>query len=282
MDFEMIVKDISELNLNLYDLSIYTCDGIRTHRFQPCNNCNNSYSVAKVFVMTALGMLWDEKKIRMTDPLSMYFDIPSSAGLGWKLATIEHAVTHRLGFDEGFLDIDTEDTTTYPTDDYLSMVFSHPLTHIPGTHVQYSDAAYYLLSRLFSIVANENIDTFLNRRLLKPLRFREAAWSRCPLEYPVGATGLYISSEDMVKLGALYLEDGMWNGQRILSNEWVERVISREYEFHTMTSSGLIGKGGMYGQMLVFSKEQNFAVACHAHEESDRCQLLIEYMDGLK
>jgi len=282
MSFESLTQDIAALGLNLYDFALYTPEGIKTHRFQPCSNCANSYSVAKLFVVTALGLLWDEGKIRMDDPLSLYFDIPAGAAPGWQYATVEHAVTHRLGFGEGFLDIDTEDTTQYPTEDYLSMVFAHPLAYAPGTESQYSDAAYYLLSRLVSRVSGETLDRFLSRRLLRPLRFHEAAWSCCPQGYPIGATGLYISAGDMVKLPALYLKNGEWAGTQLLSREWVALAIDREYELHPLFENGsLIGKGGMHGQMAAFSKDKRLAVAWHAHETRDGIGRLTELLSQL-
>ena len=281
--FESMIEGIKRLNLNLYDLALYTNDGIRVHRFQPCNNCNNSYSVAKAFVMTAVGLLWDDGLLNVTDPIFPLFAgvCPPDTDPGWRLATVEHALTHRLGFDKGFLDIDTEDVTAYSTDDYLSIVLSHPLAYLPGTYKQYSDAAFYLLSRLVSRAAGENVDSLLLRRIFQPMRFHEVAWSRCPHGYPIGATGLYISAEDLVKLGVLYMNGGVYEGRRLLSEEWVQKSIAQEYEFTMMTHNGLIGKGGMYGQALVFSREKRFAVACHAHEENRAGQRLIEYLDGI-
>lgn len=277
MDFAKLVRGIAALHLNLYDIALYTPQGVRACRLQPCSKCLNSYSVAKLFVVTALGMLWDEGKIRMSDPIHRYIDIPAGAPDGWHRATLEHAVTHRLGFDEGFLDIDTEDASEYP-EDYLSVVFSHPLPHEPGTHEQYSDAAYYLLSRVVSAVSGEKLDAFLRRRLLTPMKFREAAWSCCPLGHPVGATGLYIGAEDMVKIAALYLEGGVWQGERLLSREWTEMAIERGYEIHPYGESGLIGKGGMCGQAAVFSRDKRFALAWHAHERREPMKKLEAYL----
>lgn len=281
MDFDRIVRDIEALRLNLYDFAMYTSGDVYMHRFHPCSNCLNSYSVAKLFVVTALGMLWDEGKIRMEDPIGLYIDIPESAPPRWRRVTIEHAVTHRIGFDEGFLDIDTEDAAEYPQEDYLSMVFAHPLQHEPGEHEQYSDAAYYLLSRLVSAVSGETLDAFLRRRLLQPLGFREAAWSCCPLGYPVGATGLYIGAQDMVKLVALYLEDGVWQGKRILSGEWVRMAMEREYELHPYGGGDMRGKCGMCGQAAVYSEKLNCAFAWHAHEKREGMKRLEAYFAAL-
>ena len=281
MNFEAVIREIESLGLNLYDFALYTPQGTHFHRFQPCSNCLNSYSIAKAFVVTALGMLYDEDRLAPEDPIGKYLPIPQGADPRWHEATLEHAITHTLGFDEGFLDIDSEDATLYGTEDFLSIVFSHPLAHPPGTHEQYSDAAYYLLSRVVSSAAGENLDTYLNRRLIRPLRFREIAWSRCPYEYPIGATGLYIGAQDMVKLGALYLQDGVWQNQRLLSSSWVNLVIQKGYEFTPIKETSLLGKGGMYGQLVAFSKEKDYAVAYHAHETGEGRKHLPKYLDRL-
>lgn len=270
MDFQKVVQGIGSLGLNIFDFALFDGNEVFTYKFQPCNRCNNSYSVAKAFVITALGILWDEGRFRVTDPVIKYFpeELPKSLDPKWQLVTVEHVITHCIGLDIGFLDIDTDDMKAYPTDDYLHLVLAHPLAYMPGQHSQYSDAAYYLLSRLVTKLSGEKLDTFLWKRLLYPLQFTEVAWSRCPREYPIGATGLYISTEDMLKLGMLYLNDGFYQGVRYISHQWVEMVFSRNYELHPMSVNGLIGKGGMYGQAIVIHRGNRFAAAWHGHVEN--------------
>ena len=282
VDWDRLIDDIAKMKLNMYDLALYTPEGVRVHRFQPCNRCNNCYSVAKLFVMTAVGMLWDDGLLEMTDPLEKHFRFPARIHPGWHLATVEHAMRHTLGFSQGFLDIDVEDMTRYPTDDYLSMIFQKPLDYVPGTHHQYSDAAFYLLCRLVDHVSGERMDRLLYRRLFRPMGFGEVAWSRCPKDYPLGATGLYMSAEDVLRLAVLFLHGGEYEGQRIVSSEWVRRAIAREYEFSVLGPGGLIGKGGMYGQMCAFSREQHFAIAWHGHMDDACGERLVSYLDELR
>ncbi|MBE5774837.1 MAG: beta-lactamase family protein [Clostridiales bacterium] len=281
MVFKNLIPLVEKIGINLYDMAFYQDGQIQEHRFQLCNNCNNCYSVAKAFLMTAVGMLQDDGLIDVKKPISFYMSslIPKDADPAWQVATVENALTHKLGFNTGFLDIDVEDVTAYPTDDYLDMVFRHPLHYLPGQQFQYSDAAFYLVSRLISCVSGENVDVFLKRRLFKPMGFRESAWSCCPRNYPIGATGLYTSAYDMVKLPALYMQKGMWNGERLLSEQWINRAIGNEYELHPRTPE-LIGKGGMYGQMILFHTEKHYAIAWHAHNtDNEKIQQLIECID---
>lgn len=282
MTFKEMIPEIEKLGINLYSMAFFQDGQIQEHRFQLCNNCNNCYSVAKVFTMTAVGLLCDDGLIEVKKPLSFYMSelMPKDADPAWRIATVEDALKHKLGFDKGFLDIDVEDVNDYPTNDYLDMVFHHPLRYLPGQHAQYSDAAFYLLSRLVGCVSGQKMDEFLNKRLFQPLKFHETAWSRCPKDHPMGATGLYVSAYDMVKLAALYQLGGVWEGRQILSQEWVNKAIGNEYELHVRTASGLTGKGGMYGQLLLFNREKNFAVAWQAHHrKNEDIQRLIDFID---
>lgn len=283
MNFEKMIADISAMKLNLYDLALYQDGRIQTHCFAPCNRCNNSYSVAKAFIMTAAGLLWEEKKLRLSDTFYALFPDKFTAGSdpGWRLVTLEHAMTHRVGFAQDALDIDCEDATAYPTDDYLRYLFSLPLAFRPGQQRVYTDAAFYLLSRAVSLIAGERVDELLYRRVLAPLRYREIAWSRDPEGYPIGATGLYISAEDMVKLGALYMQGGVYGGKRLLSKAWVDLALENEYEFHSMAANGLTGKGGLLGQGLCFEREKGFAVAWHACQSGAGVKQMVSYFDGL-
>lgn len=273
MNFESIVQGLASLGVNLYDFALWTPDGgIQSHRFQPCNRCNNSYSVAKAFTMTAIGLLRDDGKLNVTDSLGSIFGCDA-----WNNVTIEHALTHRIGYGQGYMDIDVEDISEYPTDDFLKLALGYPRPYAPGEHYQYTDAAFYLLSRVVDHVSGEKLDALLWRRVIKPMGFQEIAWSRCPHEYPIGATGLYISSHDMVKLGALYLNNGLWNGRRLISSEWISLAEKRGYELHA-AADGILGKGGMYGQFLGYSREKNIAFAWHAFDDGKSRKSILDYL----
>ena len=231
------------------------------------NPCQNTYSVAKSFTMTAVGLLYDRGLIRPEDKVSgILADELPETGMDprWHDVTVDMALTHRLGLPVGFLDIDVNPSGQFGWD-YLRYMLTYPLVYDPGTDYKYSDGAFYLLSRIVSNLAGMPMDTFLWKELFFPLGFQEMAWSRCPMGYPMGATGLYISSEDMAKLGQLYLEKGIYGGQRILSEEWVHLALSREYAFEWDENHRSFAKGGMCGQRLMAVPEDRLVVALQAY-----------------
>ena len=255
---------------------------VRLQKVVPANPCCNCYSVAKVFTVTAVGMLCDRGLLSpetpMVEVLGEY--LPADADPKWWQVTVEHLLLHRVGFDRGVLDIDAEDASLYPTTDYLKLVFDLPLPHQPGQVHQYTDAAYYILSRVVAKVAGMDLSDFLRPLLMETMGFKELAWSVCPQGFSMGATGLYLRTEDMVKLGILYLNDGVWRGQRVLSREWVERVFACGYELKPI-KEGWFGKGGMRGQGLILNRAQGIAVACHSFDGEMKKELLIP-TDGTK
>ena len=101
--------------------------------------------------------------------------------------------------------------------------------------------------------------------LMETMGFKEFAWSVCPQGYALGATGLYLRTEDMVKLAILYLNKGLWKDTRVISEEWADLVLTNHYEFKDQ-GNGWHGKGGMCGQMLTFHMEKGLAVAWHSYD----------------
>jgi len=269
-----------EYEINTYCISVSAKNETKTLHRIPANPCQNCYSVAKVFCVTAIGMLFDEKKLTLdmtiTDIFSeeiRQYGIPMQK---WEKVTIDSIIRHEIGFSKGFLDIDTEDVTAYHTDDFLFIVLNHELTYAPGEKRVYSDAAYYLLSRIVTKISGEKLDDFLMARLFKKTYCREVAWSKCPKNYPIGATGLYLRTEDVVKLGRIYLDGGLWNGESIISEEWIKTVLERGYEF-TKKGKGY-AKGGMRGQCLYINYDENIAIAWHSFDPDGKSKAFFKIL----
>jgi len=235
-----------------------------------CPACHDCYSVAKAFVVAGIGMLVDRGIMKTSDTVAEIFPDEVSAvedieiQKHWKNTTVHHVLKHQAGFPGGHLDIDAQDMYTYGDRDFLRYCLNTKPAYVSGEDRRYSDAAYYLLSRIFSKVSGELLDDFLWRELFYDLGFREMAWSKCPHGYPMGATGLYVRAIDVAKFGAIFLNNGVYNGKRYLSEEWVKTTIDDPgYELTRNDDGSSFSKGGMFGQNLLVLPHQNRVVAWH-------------------
>ncbi len=258
---------VLENNLCVYSICVIE-DGVsRMVKIVPASNCHDSYSVAKAFTTTAIGILEDRGLLTTDDKVYPIFQDKFQAGYDpkWQDVTIDNLLTHTPGFVNFPLDIDWQDVRAYPSDDYLGMILERPLEYQPGEHYQYSDAVFYLLSRIVTAKCGQKLDDLLCDEIFRPMKFAEFAFSKCPRGYPMGGTGLYISTEDMAKLGQLYLQGGKWEGRQILSERFVKKTLGR-YELKEIY--GGYAKGGMYGQQLYLDPKRNLVVAFHGFNVS--------------
>ncbi len=264
--FEKLVE-LAEKDGRVYAIC-EVCDGVsRTKQVRPASRSQNTYSVAKLFAVTAVMMLQDRGVLDVDDPVFPIFEekFPENFDPKWRDVKISDAMTHRVGFGRGFLDIDAENPNDWASQDYLRLVLERPLKYKPGEKSVYSDAAFYLVSRIVSEKTGERLDDFLMRELLAPTKFAECAFSKCPQGFPMGATGMYISTEDMAKLGVMYVERGVYDGKRFLSEAAVDEVLKRGFELHPVGDSGFaFGKGGMRGQFLYINMKTKRVVAIHS------------------
>ena len=271
-------EKILENQLNIY----FICEGDKDYNISkevvvPANPNCNCYSVAKAFNVVAIGMLYDKGLIKLDtllkDILTKYYN--KDMDEKWNKVTIHDVLLHKVGFEDGLLDIDSDDASLYETNDYLRIVLDTKLSHEPGTVYQYTDAAYYILSRVVYEITHQDLEDFLRPILMDILKFKELAWSKCPLGYSMGATGLYIRTEDMIKLGIVFLNKGKWKDYQILSEQWINLVISNRYEFSHI-QDGWYAKGGMCGQLLMINFEKGRAIAIHSYESRIPYEIFIE------
>ena len=224
------------------------------------NAGQNVYSISKMYTVTAIGVLWDRGLLKLDDTVVNILgdECPEGYEPYWNKTTVDMLMRHMTGFPGGF-DTDVFDGSTYDPD-YLKEIMLKKWVCPPETEKHYEDANYYILSRIVNKVSGKPLLQFCWENIFLPLSFKEAAWSCCPKGHAIGATGLYIRVEDMVKLGAVYLNNGEYRGKRIVSSEWVEKVLEREYEFKPNGIKDSYNKGGLYGQELLVIPQENRVV----------------------
>lgn len=117
---------------------------------------------------------------------------------------------------------------------------------------------------------------YLQPRLFGPLGIVGPTWQSDPQGINTGGFGLSVRTEDIARLGQLYLQKGMWRGQRLLSEAWVEEATSRQVSTGSDPDSdweqgygykfwrcryGLYRGDGAFGQFCIVMPEQDAVLA---------------------
>lgn len=252
----------------LFDVGIVSSNGIEWHHNTDSNECNNSHSATKAIIAAGIGILWDRNELCLNDCVLSFFnseDLPSQIDARWNKVTIEHALQHKIGIGEnsGLLGIDDIDSREKIGDDFLRHIISVPLAHEPGTFRKYTDAAYYVLSRIIHSTSGQTADKFLLANLLNPLGFHECAFGCCPQGHPIGGGGLYVRSDDMARFAYLYANEGIWHNTRLISKDWIERSAENDYAWTPFRQTDIFVKTGARGQMVAYSKSKRVGISWH-------------------
>ena len=103
-----------------------------------------------------------------------------------------------------------------------------PLEHKPGTFWYYSSGSTNIVMRYLrgKFASDKEFLTYLRERLFAPLGIRNAVFEPDMSGTPVGSSYLYITAREFASLGQLYLDDGVFQGQRILPEGWVDYTVT--------------------------------------------------------
>lgn len=274
----------------MYDCAIITPEkGIEFWKNEQSNNANNSHSVTKFFVTAAIGILRDRGLIDINAPVTSFFDesaFPEDFDEKWNKVTVYDTMRHKTGMDEIPYCVDFDDQTPFIGDDFLKYVFSLKLNYAPDEHYQYSDEAYYLLMRIIGSVTGAPADVFMRENIFNPLGFRQWAMAKCPKGHPIGGGGFFARSDDVAKLGFAYANDGIYDGKRLVSKEWVDMTMANDFACGCHRGTDVYVKTGAHGQIVAFTRERKAACAWHgfsAHDGNGRNDRLLdgflEYLD---
>ena len=269
---------------------------IENHRFVP--HCSRQiYSHTKSFVATAAGMAIDEGKLRLDSRFMDYFSDYAPIVTDNRVfdITLRDLLTMSSGFGDAFLmSAGRRNGEGFP--DYVAYMVQKPLANPPGTTFLYSNADTHLAGCMVEKAVGEPLIVYLYRKLFSKIGMSYPAWEATPTGGVFGGSGMYLPIEDMIKLGILYLHDGVWNGERLLSHQWVEMVSQKQidtgnpdpwssgYSFQfwiTPQHPGAYRCDGLYGQYSLILPGCNAVVAIQSSEQNDVLKiipLMLKYL----
>ena len=144
--------------------------------------------------------------------------------------TIEHLLTMTSGleWDEWSAPLSSPDNDAigiwFSDKDPITFILERPLVHEPGTSFNYSGGNMIVLGEIIRYATGMDIDEFSGKYLFGLLGIDSFDWwNRFENGVIEAAGGLKMTPRDMVKIGVTFLNEGIWNGERIISEQWVEK-----------------------------------------------------------
>jgi CubicO group peptidase (beta-lactamase class C family) len=188
-----------------------------------------AWSVTKGAMNALIGMRVKDGKLAVTDRALL----PEWRGDGDPRRDISLddllRMSSGLAFDESY-DDPLGDVTEmlFVKDDMARFAASKPLLYAPGSHWAYSSGTSVLLAAVLrQTFAGENdYLRYPHQRLFGPLGMRSAVLETDASGAFVGSSLLYASARDFARLGLLFLNDGVWRGERLLPEGWVAYTLT--------------------------------------------------------
>lgn len=184
-----------------------------------------TYSVCKSFTGMAIGLLYDEGKLNLNDKVNDIFG--SGTGIWNTVKLRELTIEHLLTMTSG---VSFNEAGALSGNEWKKAFFASPLKTKPGTVFSYNSMNSYILSAVVTELTGLTMADFLKKRLFNKMGIENAFWEKSPEGITKGGWGMFITPEDMAKLGTLYLNKGKWNGEQLISEDFVKKATSKQVE----------------------------------------------------
>lgn len=188
-------------------------------------------SATKSIVALAIGGLIADGKIASLDaPVHTWYP-------EWKQGR-KQQITLRMLMDHtsGLQNVMRADEEIYPSPDFVQLALAAELDSEPGKDFAYNNKAVNLLAGIVAKASGVPMDQYLQRKLFAPMGIQPGKWERDKAGNPHAMSGLPLRAADAAKLGQLVLDEGRWNGQRLLPAAFVREMLA---------ASKLVGESGL-------------------------------------
>jgi CubicO group peptidase (beta-lactamase class C family) len=208
------------------------------------------YSCTKSFTSALIGIALDEGLISGVDQKVLPFFPDNSSGKKDKrkeAMTLKDLLTMQSGLNWSEINLSYMDpgnsvNLMSASPDWIGYVLSTPMLVSPGRTFDYNSGASHLLAGILDKATGGKTEDFAREKLLTPMGITDYHWMKDPWGIPTGGWGLAMKTEDLAKLGYLYLNGGEWDGRQLVSRRWVGESVKR----HT-GSDMVFNRGYGYG-----------------------------------
>lgn len=190
------------------------------------------HSVTKSYTSICIGIAIDKGFIKSVHE-SIFDYLPDYQQYkvdGKEKITIKHLLTMTSGlqWDEWHAPLSSPENDQigiwFSDEGPIDFILERPLIYEPGTHFTYSGGNMEVLGEILENATGMKIDKFSEKYMFEPLGINSFDWWLVLSSGEIHAAGgLKLTPRDMLKVGVTFLNEGIWNGTRIVSEEWVSK-----------------------------------------------------------
>jgi CubicO group peptidase (beta-lactamase class C family) len=276
MDSELLAEAIDFLlQQNIHSLLIirngYIVADATFYPFTPGTK-HDVASVTKSWTATLVGIAIHQGYIAsVQQPVLDFFPQRTVANLdaSKEAMTVEDLLTMRTGLECIASPTEATQIEMMASPDWVQFTLDLPMSAAPGTRWVYCSPGTHLLQAIIQQATGMSTLDFAQEHLFNPLGISDVVWPTDPQGIIRGYGDIRLAPRDMAKLGYLYLNEGLWEGQQLLPASWVEAATSApegaqpegvEYGYLWWLSPDFYSAQGRGGQWIIVSPDQNMIV----------------------
>ncbi|MGI6561071.1 MAG: serine hydrolase domain-containing protein [Clostridia bacterium] len=235
------------------------------------DSMHRMYSVSKSFVSLAIGLMIDEGKLSLNDPVSKFLPDKCPENL--------HPYTAQATVRDLLMMATQNPRNSYGRGDkdWAATFFHMNPTHPSGTIFSYDTAATVVLNTIVERISGMPFLEYMRPKLLDPIGFTKEAWCiKTPEGTSWGGSGVLCKLRDMAKLAYVCLNKGKWGDKQLISKEYIEAATSKQIDNSNIAIETREGYGyqiwreknngfsfrGMGSQLAYCFPDKDFIFAC--------------------
>lgn len=291
----ILLRFIQQLDkLNCHSLVIYQNNELAVETYwQPYNKNQQQivYSVSKSF--TAVAMMFAMQEGILNENTLLYDVLKNKINFlpDKKLlaVTVKDLLSMRFGY------VDKEPQLFYLQPDWIKEAFQLQPQNEPGTEFFYDNRCPFLCAAILKELTGEDIYTYLQPRLFKPLDITDVSWEKNSQNYNPGAWGLSIRTTDLAKFGLFLLNKGNYKKRQLLDEKYIKKLFSvhvstqncqkdelaidsiqgYSYYFWKCAHKHAFRAAGLFGQYCLILPDENIVIAMTCSAARSQTQSIL-------
>ena len=276
MKFDQFVKDIQVNKWNVFGTEVYE-NGELKHSFGDTTGLHEIYSATKTVLSVAVGILFDEGRIDLDNSILEYLPREKHLSLSEKQKAQWEKISLRRLLTMSVSDLPFR----AEGENWLDFSLACEIEDPEKSTFNYSNISAYLIGVALTEALGSDLGAFIEERIFQPLEITSFEYGRSPEGYFYGASMMRLCVHDLSKIGLLLYNGGVYNGVRILSEEYVDMATSvqqmnREggYGFFIWKYRGGFSINGKWKQKCYVLPKKGVIVTYLSHIEDDSHDLL--------